>query len=219
MEAIGPNRTFIQNLSAENPDEYTVDLSHITKSSVAFTYKRHMDEEISKKASLLLIRPAWKPQGDRLALALSYCLNPESRLASVKFNNLVLVGSYQGAKASSCKTKPSGTHVSQQSCVYWRLGDVTLSTTPQKVIAMFIGTEGNVPTPGHAEARWEVPEWSGPAVSISRLAPGKGKEKEVEDVDPFADESVASPMATSTPGNWVEVDGAAKLVSGKYEAI
>ncbi|KAL3427522.1 SAFF domain-containing protein [Phlyctema vagabunda] len=224
LEAIGPNRIFVHP-STSNPDEFTVDLSHVAKSSIAFTYRRHIDEDISSKAAVLLLKPAWKPQADKLGFILSYGLNPASGLTSMKFSNLILVAKYEGPKASACKTKPSGVHLKDKSTVFWRLGDVTLTTTPQKLVAVFTVTEGPIPTPGHVEARWEAPGWTENTLSVSRLAPGKGKEKEKdesaeEEADPFADDSMApSPMVSSTPGHWVELDTSTKVISGKYEAL
>ncbi|RDW79550.1 hypothetical protein BP6252_04188 [Coleophoma cylindrospora] len=215
LEAIGPNRTFVH--PGANPDEFSVELSHVSKSSVAFTYKRHIDEDTIAKAPVLLIQPAWKPQADKLGFILQYSLNPACGLSSMKFHNLILVGKYEGGKASGCKTKPTGIHLKEKSTVFWRLGDVTLTTTPQKLVCMFTGADGPAPTPGHVEARWEVPSWTRNLLTVSKLGPGKGKEKE-ETVDPFADESVASPLAVITPGSWTELESVAKLVSGKYEA-
>jgi hypothetical protein len=167
----------------------------------------------------LLLKPAWKPQGDKLALVIEYSLNPACGAASVTFNNLVLVAIYEGARASGCQTKPTGTHIKEKSLVYWRLGDVALTQEAHKVICRFVGAEGAAPEPGRIEARWEIhgstrlPAGSG--ISLSRLESSKGKEKE-ESADPFADESVVSPTTVSPA--WVDIETNKKFVSGKYEA-
>lgn len=194
-------------------------ISH--KSAVAFTYRMHIDEGVSPAHFPLLLKPAWKPQGDKLALVIEYSLNPACSSTPVAFNNLVLVAIYQGARATGCQTKPTGTHIKEKSLVYWRLGDLTLTNEWHKVICRFTGTEGAVPEPGHIEARWEVHDTSGysmgSGISLSRLEVSKGKEKE-ESVDPFADESMASPTTATSGGNWVEIETSKKFVSGKYEA-
>ena len=180
-----------------------------------------MDDENLASQGPLLLKPAWKRQGDKLGLLIEYSLNPASSADPVTFNNLVLVAIYQGPRPTNCQTKPSGTHLKEKSLVYWRLGDVTLTHEPHKVICRFAGTEGAVPEPGHVEARWEVqgsvgnPVGSG--ITMSRLEPSKGKEKE-ESVDPFADESMASPTTVSPTGNWIEIETNKKFISGKYEA-
>jgi F-BAR domain only protein len=146
LEAIGPNRTFVHPVSTDKPEEFTVDLSHISsKSSVAFTYRVHIDDSNVTTQGPLLLKPAWKPQGDKLALVIEYRLNPTWGSEPVAFSNLVLVAIYQGARASGCQTKPTGTHLKEKSLVYWRLGDVALTQEPHKVICRFVGAEGAVP--------------------------------------------------------------------------
>ncbi|KAH9221291.1 Muniscin C-terminal mu homology domain-containing protein [Leptodontidium sp. 2 PMI_412] len=221
MEAIGPNRTFIHPVSEQKPDEFTIDLSPLSsKAAVAFTYRVHVDEATMATQGPLLLRQAWKPQGDKLGLVIEYSLNPAFSLEPVAFNNLVLVGMYQGARATSCQTKPTGTHLKEKSLVYWRLGDVTLSQDWHKIICRVSGTEGTMPEPGHVEARWEINNPSssliGSGISISKFEQSKGKGREEND-DPFAD--ATSPGLPPTPlGTWTDIGMHKKLVSGKYEA-
>ncbi|CAI4214890.1 unnamed protein product [Parascedosporium putredinis] len=105
--------------------------------------------------------------------------------------------------SSGAQTKPSGTHLKEKHLVYWRLGDITLTSEPQKIVCRILGAEGAHPKPGHVEARWEYsPNESAvtslAGISVSRLEESKGKEREaVLDEDPFADSD--------------------NLVSGKYE--
>lgn len=227
LEAIGPNRTFIHPVSPDKPDEFTVDISPSSrpKSSVAFTYKVHVDDSNMTSLVPLLIKPSWKAQGDKLGLVIEYCLNPAMQIdnGALIFNNLVLVAFYEGARASGCQTKPTGTHLKEKSLVYWRLGDLTLDKEWHKIICRFIGSEGAEVKPGHIEARWEVhgsqnhPSTRG--ITISRLEVGKGKEKE-DASDPFADDSAPSTGAGSSSeiAKWVEIETVKKYISGKYEA-
>lgn len=218
LEVIGPNRTFIHPSSPERPDEFTIDLAPISgKSLVAFTYRVHVDDTTLLRQCPLLLKAVWKLQDDRQGLVLEYSLNPACGVESMVFNNLVLVAIYQGTRGSACQTKPTGTHIKEKSLVYWRLGDVTLETKPHKVVARIVGTDGTAPEPGHIEARWEINSSAastiGSGITLSRLEPGKGKEKEPSD-DPFADEN---PPITPT-GNWIDIETHRKFVSGKYEA-
>ncbi|CZT10313.1 hypothetical protein WAI453_009389 [Rhynchosporium graminicola] len=221
MESIGPNRTFVHPISEQKPDEFTVDLSHLSsKPSVAFTYRVHADEATMATQGPLLMRQSWKLQGDRLGLVIEYSLNPTFSSEPVAFSNLFLVGIYQGARATACQTKPTGTHLKEKSLVYWRLGDVTLSHDWHKIICRVSGTENAMPEPGHVEARWEIANFTGAStgsgISLSRSEQSKGKGKEEND-DPFAD--ATTPGIPTTPlGMWTDVETIKKLVSGKYEA-
>lgn len=215
----------MQNASVDQPDEFMLELSHIQKTSTAFSYRVFAPEgeatALSKHAPLLL-KPAWKPQGDKLGLLLQYQLNPASGLTGpLTLHNVAFVATYDG-KASGAQTKPSGTHLKERHLVYWRLGDVTLTDEPQKIVCRVVGAEGVEPTPGHVEARWEYiapASEDAPAtalasgISISRLSEVKGKGKDAAD-DPFSDEG-----GSGTPAEqpWVDVPLARKLVSGKYE--
>ncbi|KAL0930448.1 fes cip4 domain-containing protein [Colletotrichum truncatum] len=217
LEVIGPNRIFVQN-SSDKPDEFHLDVSHLNKTATAFTYRVHTGESGLGAHVPLLLRPAWKPQGDKLGLLLQYSLNPACKLtAPVTLQNVVLVATYEGAKASGAQTKPSGTHLKEKHLVYWRLGDLTLTAETQKIVCRIIGAENAEPKPGHIEARWEyTPESLSSGISISRVEETKGKGKE-EEADPFADDNPTSP-ALPADQQWVDVKVVKKITSGKYEA-
>lgn len=187
---------------------------------MAFTYRVHIDDETASANGPLLLKVAWRRQGDKLELRAEYSLNPTYSAEPITLHGLVLIAFYEGPRAIGCQTKPSGTHIKEKSLAYWRIGDVTLTNESTRVICRFLGAEGACPEPGHMEAKWEIhgsaakPHGSG--ISLSRLEPSKGKEKEED--DPFADESIASPTTVSPAGNWVEIATNKKFVSGKYEA-
>lgn len=236
LEAIGPNRIFVSSTAA--PDEYTLDLSHIPPKTATpgFTYRVHADDPTSDFATHcpLLIKPAWKPAGDKLGLLLQYKLNPNflHNDKPVVLKGVTFVATYEGARASGVQTKPTGTHLKEKHLIYWRLGDVTFHPGKedwQKIVCRIIGAENAEPKPGILEARWEYLSSSVPGedgshggISISRRAESKGKEKatdssgeDTED-DPFADESAA--VASPKPVHWSDIPLVRKLVSGKYEA-
>ena len=233
LEVIGPNRIFVHNEAPEQPDQFSLDVSHISKTATGFTYRVHSDDAAERPAlseyAPLLLRPAWKPQGDKLGLLLQYCLNPASRLAGpVTLHNVVLVATYEGARASGVQTKPAGTHLKEKHLVYWRLGDVTLTSESQKIVCRVIGAEGAEPKPGHIEARWEYAAASADpdgaafasGISISRLeeTKGKGKEEPAPERDPFADEENPVSPGLAPDQRWGEVPLVKRLVSGRYEA-
>ncbi|PQE29241.1 SAFF domain-containing protein [Rutstroemia sp. NJR-2017a BBW] len=211
LEAIGPNRTFIHPVSEEKSDEFTVDLASVShKAASAFQYRVNVDDsELSAHAPLLL-RPAWKSQGDKLGLVLEYSLNPAFSSDPISFHQLIITAVYTGPKATSCQTKPSGTHVREKSRIHWRMGDVTLTHTPQKLVCRLLNAEGAVPQLGHIEARWEIQT---PAVTSGIAIARLEAPKDAEEADPFADGSSAP-----TVGNWLEVETARKVCTGVYEA-
>ncbi|KAF5019398.1 hypothetical protein F66182_8598 [Fusarium sp. NRRL 66182] len=218
LERIGPNRIFVQNSSPDHHDQFSLDVSHLAKPATAFSYRVFSEESeattLGEHAPLLL-KPAWKPQGDKLGLLIQYQLNPTSKLtAPVSLHNVVIVATYEG-RSSGAQTKPVGTHLKDKHLVYWRLGDLTLTNEPHKMVCRIIGAEGAEPKPGHIEARWEYTasgdQLVGSGISISRLDEGKGKGKDISEDDPFADDTA------STEQKWVDVPVVRKLVSGKYE--
>jgi F-BAR domain only protein len=235
LDSIGPNRVFVGNTSS--PDEFTVDTSHLSVTSPAFTYRVHSEDDATLASHCpILLQPAWKPQGDKLGLLLQYKLNPDSTLPRpVTLSNVAFIASYEGARASGVQTKPPGTHLKEKHIVYWRLGDVTLTDDWSKIICRVIGEQNAEPQPGHIEVRWDyavttTPEATetttfGSDISVSRLVEGKGKEKakeegsEEEEEDPFADDKgPLSPATIKDSRTWVEVPLVRRLVSGKYEA-
>lgn len=213
LKAVGPNRTFIHPVSAEKPDEFTVDLALVShKPSAAFTYRVHLDEQDFTIYSPILLKPAWKYVGEKLGLVIEYALNPAFSSDAIRFNNLCIVGKYTGAGPVSVKSRPTGTHYREHSTIIWRLGDVTLGHEWHKITAIFAGPEGSTVLPDHAESRWEVHRpLIGNSISISKLeAPSHS-----EEIDPFADESLAP-----TAGKWVDVEINKKIAAapGMYLA-
>ncbi|RYP54550.1 hypothetical protein DL769_010341 [Monosporascus sp. CRB-8-3] len=235
LEAIGPNRIFITNQTPDHPDQFTLDLSHLHKTNIGFSYRLHIDADSpqAEQHVPILINTAWKLQGDKLGLLLQYRANPAFRLAVgapelMHLRNLVLFAAYDGGKASGAQTKPAGTHLKEKRLVYWRLGDVTLLRDGdwQKIVCRVVGDQGAELKPGAVEARWEfnpqpssLSEADAALIGVSRLDEAKGKDKEAEatDDDPFAD-AAESASATTDAGRWVDVPTTRRLVSGKYEA-
>lgn len=215
LEAIAPNHAFVKELSNDKREEYMINVSLLSKTMVAFRYKVHVDETNLATHAPLILKPAWKPQGEKLGVVIEYRLNPAFATTSVALHNLVLIATYEGARAAGCQTKPTGTHLKDKFLIYWRLGNVTLDGTMQKVIGRLIGAEGAEPKPGIIEARWELSSSGhafGSRLSVSRLDTSwKGKER-MDSPDPFADESASSSV------NWVEVESLRKIISGKYDA-
>ncbi|TQS35081.1 hypothetical protein Golomagni_04509 [Golovinomyces magnicellulatus] len=239
LERLAPNRSFIRP-STKTTDQFTIDLSLISrKFLVGFTY-RLRNSDVSQKIAPLLIKSAWKNQAGKLGLVLEYRLNPAFSPSPLFFSNLVLIAHYTGTCASSCQTKPVGTHLKEKLLVYWQLGDVILDGSPRKAIARFSGTETNVPQPGYIKARWQltdVEKLSLPSNSsgigiqlLGRVTTEDLSKPRDDDTDPFADAPPSELVASPTPSkktdaefssenefnNWKEVVTVKKLVSGEY---
>lgn len=170
-----------------------------------------------------MITVAWKQINENnLGAIIEYSLNPACGTSSATLSNLIIVAKYEGGRSPAAQMKPFGIHLKEKHLAYWKLGDVTLDSSSHRLVARFTGVEGQeLPQAGHVEARWEIVNHTdlplGSGISLSKLEPSKGKEKEAED-DPFADESVATPTTATPVGNWLEINMQKKLVSGKYEA-
>ncbi|PFH59910.1 hypothetical protein XA68_11709 [Ophiocordyceps unilateralis] len=218
LERLGPNRIFVQNSSAEQPQQFVLDVSPLARTMTAFSYRVCSGESDSPDLGSrvpLLLKPAWKPQGEKLGLLLQYQLNPSAQLSgSLTLHNVVFVVTYEG-NATTAQTKPGGTHLRDKHLVYCRLGDVTLTSSVQKMVCLIVGADGVAPTPGHVEARWECvtagTDAVGSGISISRLEEDGEKSAAATEDDPFADHGLAAGQS------WVDVPLQRRLISGKYE--
>lgn len=203
----------------------------------------------------ILLRPAWKIDNKTAGIILHYSINPSYTLhhpsPSITLKNFILIASITSndtIPAISCQSKPAGVFSRERGIVYWRLGDVSLSTAEpsgNKVVARFMLTPGENPAakPGNVEARFEIPGAlatgddqqrdlagsSHPSVGLMEceFTEPKGKEKEIvgdADRDPFADEGEPDGTSTPTPArmraeNWRAVQGVRKVVSGRYLVV
>jgi hypothetical protein len=134
---------FVQPVSDEKPDEYTVDLSSIGKAAVGFTYKVHMDEVGPISSGPLLLKIRWKQQGDKMGLIIDYSLNPTYG-EQMQFHNLVLLAFATGPKPVGCQSSPPCTLYKEKSLVVWKLGSVSLNQAGQKVRCRLDGSDGGM---------------------------------------------------------------------------
>ncbi|KAI9756429.1 MAG: hypothetical protein M4579_003851 [Chaenotheca gracillima] len=220
LEKVAPNPTFVTQ-TPERSGEYQIDLSNIIKTTVAFKYQVHLEDNSLATSAPLTIVPSWKIEPNQTSVILSYSLNPSFALPpgqTLDMHNVIISIDLQGNKALTCQSKPPCVFLKDKALLYWRLGDITLeaNATPSKLLARIsTETEG---TPGSVEARWEIggqqATYLGSGLKLSQSnvdAPGANAPGPV---DPFADESVAASPNTA----WKEVPSVRKLVSGKYVA-
>ncbi|KAH0309118.1 hypothetical protein KCU71_g8508, partial [Aureobasidium melanogenum] len=208
LEKVAPNPAFL-TAASEQSGEYSVNLGGISKTAVAFKYQV---SNPGATAAPLLLTPAWKIEPTQTSAILSYSLNPAFTLpagqTSVTLQNVVLMLYLDPtSKATTCLSKPVGNFDKTKNLIYWQLGNITLSSTPGKLLARFQTPEGEA-KPGHIEAKWEVVGADlGTGLGIS-------VKEEAKEADPFADES----LATAEGGNWKRVAEVRRVVSGVYQA-
>ncbi|PVI00492.1 hypothetical protein DM02DRAFT_614252 [Periconia macrospinosa] len=219
LEKVAPNPAFIEQV-VDNPGSYTVDLSKITKTSVAFHYQVHLEPENLASFAPILLSPLWKTEASQTSVILNYGLNPKYNLGdatSVTVQNLILLLRLEpGSKTTSCQSKPTGSFSREKAHIYWRLGDVTFTRDqPAQTMRVRFFTEGEA-KPGNCEARWEISAEQalrvGSGLSVSQSAPASEK----QEIDPFADADENAPPPTPA---WKEVTGVKRITSGTYIGV
>lgn len=208
LEKVAPNPAFIHQLP-DKEGEYSLNLAQIAKTQIAFKYQlRHDDAETHIP---LLLTPAYKIGPTQTDVIVNYSLYPGFNLqgrSSLSLSNVTIGLILEGAKATSCMTKPTGTFNREKNLVFWQLGDVVLTpgAAPEKLLARFV-TEGEAKG-GSIDAKWEVSgdgtHGIGSPIAVSMSGQGTG-----EGADPFADEGGSS---------WKSVPVVRKLASGSYVA-
>ena len=224
LEKVAPNPAFVEQ-APDNPGNYTVDLAKITKTSVAFHYQLHIENENVAALAPLILSPLWKTETGQASAILNYSLNPKFNLggaASVTVRNLVLIVRLEpGSKAISCQSKPAGTFSRDKGLIYWRLGDVTFSKEqPAQAIRVRFFTEGDA-KPGNTEARWEIGGDQtltlGSGLGVSMSAP-LNEPKQDGEADPFADTDENAPPVSPAVG-WKPVATVKRITSGTYLGV
>ncbi|KAH8725525.1 Muniscin C-terminal mu homology domain-containing protein [Phaeosphaeriaceae sp. PMI808] len=224
LEKVAPNPAFIEQVT-DSPGNYIVDLAKITKTSVAFHYQLHIENDSVASLAPLVLSPLWKTEPTQISAILNYSLNPKFGLGdatSVTIRNLVLIMRLEpGSKATTCQSKPSGTFSRDKSLIYWRLGDVTMSRdqAPQTIrVRFFIEGEAK---PGNVESRWEISgdqtSTLGSGLGVSMSAPLNEAKLDGE-ADPFADADENAVPASPAIG-WKPVATVKRITSGTYIGV
>ena len=217
LEKVAPNPSFITQAPSRS-GEYTVSLSQIPRTTVAFKYQVHLEESTLTSHAPVRLAPSWKVEPTQTSVILHYGFNssfasPSGRSVSLK--NVVVLINVENAKTQSCASKPAGIFYKEKSMMVWKLGDITLdgyAAGPQKLLARF-STDSEA-KPGNVEMRWEI---SGE--SAAGLGSGLGlsqSSKEEGGSDPFADEGTLS--VSTGAWAWKELPVVRKIISGKYVA-
>jgi len=216
LEKVAPNPSFIEQVPTKS-GEYTVDLSHIARTSLAFKYQVHLEDASLVTHVPVILTPVWKVEPTQTSVILNYFFNPAfaSAQRKVSLQNVTVIINIDKARASTCLSKPMGNFSKEKNLIYWRLGDITIdgyAEGPQKLLARFT-TEGEA-KPGNVEVRWEI---SGEhAVGLGSGLGVSQKGVADEGTDPFADDGTLTGGVGS--GVYKDVAMVRKVVSGKYVA-
>lgn len=215
LEKVAPNPSFVTQVPSTS-GEYSVNLSQISRTAVAFKYQVHLEESNLAAHAPVIITPSWKIEAKQTSVIVSYAFNPSfvsPTGRSVTLKNVAVVINLDNTKALSCQSKPVGNFSKEKSLIYWKLGDITLdgyAEAPQKLLARFnTESEGKA---GSVEARWEIGGEAAAGLGSGLGLSRSGASKEEGSPDPFADESAAG----SPIGAWKEVKVQRKIVSGTY---
>jgi hypothetical protein len=216
LEKVAPNPAFVNQVPSK-PGEYTLDTSQISRMSVAFKYKVHLEDANVAMYAPFILTPVWKVEPSQASVIVHFSFNPlfASPQRRVHLQNTVIMINIENAKALSCQSKPLGHFSKEKNLIYWKLGDVTLEengASPHRLLARF--TTDAEAKPGNVEARWEIggeqAAGMGSGLGLTQASvPMEGG------ADPFADEGVAGLVS----GLYKEVAMTRKMVSGKYVAM
>lgn len=230
LEKVAPNPAFIEPV-LDKAGQFTIDLSHVTKTAIAFKYQVHLEEGSQSSHVPLLITSDSRVEPTQTLAKVQYSLNPafvealpeSSFPLTLSGVIIVLRLDPNGAKAKSCNSKPAdcSTFKRAESLVYWRLGDVTFTreNLAKKLVAQF-KTEGEAKI-GNVEARWEIggehlPKM-GSGLGVCRLESKEKKEDdEDEEDDPFADaeEEIKTPAPAEVTESWRQIHGVKRWRAG-----
>ncbi|KAK4548817.1 hypothetical protein LTR36_008590 [Oleoguttula mirabilis] len=217
LEKVAPNPAFITQ-TPHKDGEYSVNLSKLAKTQVAFKYQVRSDDAGSQAP--LLVAPAFRIEPSQASIIVAYSLNPAFNMhgrEQITLSSVTLALTLEGAKATGCLSKPVGTFSRDKNLIWWQLGDLTLKAgaAPDKLLARF-ATESEASS-GNLEARWEITGehaqgmGSGLTVSVHTQSQSAGAG---DGADPFADDEAANGLTSV----WKGVQGVRKLVSGAYSA-
>lgn len=215
LEKVAPNPVFV-NQVADRAGEYSLDESQISRPSVAFKYQIHLTDTALATYSPIIINPQSRFEPNQTLVMLNYHLNPAfapplGATAPITISNLVIVLNLEGARATSCQSKPPGIFSREKSLIYWKLGDVTFDASTQgeqKLLAKF-ATESTAMS-ASAEARWEL-KGAGSGLGVSVLGEAASG---TSSANPFADAGTSSTSLVAAR----EVQVQRRLTAGRYLA-
>ncbi|KAI5845733.1 Muniscin C-terminal mu homology domain-containing protein [Morchella snyderi] len=234
LEKVAPNPAFITAVP-DHVAEYSLSLANIHRTSVAFKYQIHVDENNMNVFAPIIVNPVWRIEPHQSSVIVHWKPNPVFRrlngvTGTFTMKNVIFSTGVEGAATSSCQSKPAGAFSRERGRLVWKLGDVSISPEDaengaKKVVARFATDSQARNQP--VDVRWEISGedssnvGSGIALSVKDKAetvPTEEKEPE----DPFADAEVKSMVSTDVViaggEEWKGVVTARKVVSGKYVA-
>lgn len=239
LEKVAPNPAFITAVP-DHIGEYSLNLANIHKTSVAFKYQVHVDENNISTFPPLIVTPVWRIESHQASVIIHYKPNPlfrrlDGASGPITMHNVVFTTGVEGALTASCQSKPVGAFSRERGRLSWKLGDLTVNPDDaeggaKKLVARF-ATDGAARSQA-IDVRWEISGEDaatvGSGIALSVFCKSEGVEKEKEEaegsesleVDPFADE-VKSMVSAEVPvsGDWRGVVTVRKVMGGKYVAV
>lgn len=240
LEKVAPNPAFITAVP-DHVGEYSLNLAHIHKTSVAFKYQVHVDETNNLSFAPLIVTPVWRIEPHQADVIVHYKPNPAFRrlggaTGPFTMHNVVFTTGVEGALTASCQSKPVGAFSRERGRLSWKLGDLIVNPEDgdagsKKLVARFV-TDSAARSQA-VDVRWEitgedaVTVGSGIEVSVfSKNEVEKVEKEETEggegglEVDPFADE-VKSMVSAEIPaaGEWRAVETVRRVAAGKFVAV
>ncbi|KAL7276530.1 Suppressor of Profilin deletion [Rhizina undulata] len=228
LEKVAPNPAFISP-ALDKAGEYSVVLTNIHKTSVAFKYQVHVEDAAYSAFVPIIITPVWKIEPHQSSIILHWKPNPEFRRLNgtngpFVMRNVMFVTGIEGATTTTCQSKPMGIFSREKGRLAWKLGDVTIGLHAedegaQRLLARFAtdGTARSTPV----EVRWEITGEDANIMGSGLSLSSPVEPAIVEEDDPFADvdAEATSPSSSEFSGTWKNVCTVKKVMSGKYIAV
>ena len=207
LEKVAPNPSFVSALPSKS-GEYRIETSQLGRTSLAFKYQVHLEDNQLAGYAPFLLTASWKVEATQASVIISYATNPAFVPSpAVALHQLTILVGVEQTRPSSCQSKPVGHFARDKGLLYWKIGALRIDPAdpPARLLARF--ATPSQARPGTVEARWELAgaaaEGAGSGLGVSLLTAEPG-------ADPFADEGASTGMTTTT------VPVTRKLTSGRY---
>ena len=234
LEKVAPNPAFIIGVP-DKAGEYSVSLSNLHRTTVAFKYQVHLEESAWAEYLPVIVTPVWRMESHQASVILNYKPNPSYRRLSSTgtpfiLRNITFVTGIEGVIPTGCQSKPVGSFSREMGRIAWKLGEINLgdeASATGKLVARFTidSSLGQGARQVPSEMRWEIAGddaiAAGSALRLSCLV--KEEEQEVkEEVDPFADDDTIKGIdmeGTKKEESWKGLVTVRRVANGRYFGI
>ncbi|CAG8504314.1 1434_t:CDS:10 [Funneliformis caledonium] len=150
LEKSAPNTSYLRP-APDLVGQYDIDTSLLSlaggASVAVMKYQVHIDPENKNTYVPLQVIPHWKCESNLTSLAVSYQVNPECKLTG-NLSELSFIVPVDG-EVGTVQSKPTGVWSMEKQRIYWQVGDVDLSTSPERkrILARFETGKPSTPAP------------------------------------------------------------------------